>query len=575
MEKRVNPESILVITFTRAAAIQMQERAAELIGYRDLRVVFGTFHSVFFNMLRLEGRYRSDSLLKDHEKYQYIKQILDSQDIEIQDYNEFFRDILSDISRYKCGQFVTGDKKAVDFEPVSVSLDVFLEIYNRYSQLLEKKNQLDFDDMCVQAYIMLRDNSDIRKRWQKRFKYIMVDEFQDIDILQYRIVSLLAGDEGNLFVVGDDDQSIYSFRGANPDIMLNFEKDYRTAERILLKNNYRSAPEIIASAGRLIQYNKNRFPKDYQAASDLKGQVVIKDYDDHTFEADYIINYIKEKASDETVAILGRTNNNLMYFANRLQENNINFEMKEMPRDFYSHFAVQDILSYLKLAAGLGQKSDFLRIMNSPDRNISREAVSSGEFNIDTVESYIMRHDKNNIAARRFFEDIRHICRIRPYAAITYIMKAAGYEDYLRFQAAKKNLSISELLGIIKELTQRAGEYRTIDGFLKNVEAYQKSLLELSEKQKQGDKAEDVFVATLHGSKGLEYDTVFLTDIAEGIMPYKKADSKTQTEEERRLFYVGMTRARKKLVLCSIKKDKERKLLGSRFISELLSDSQN
>ena len=252
----VEPGNILVITFTRAAAREMKERYERITGTGCSRVSFGTFHSVFFMILKLAYRYQASNIVKEEQRIQFIREQLDQTDLEIEDEGEFISSVLSEISLIK-GELMSLD----NYYAKSCSQTVFKELYDGYEHRLRKRGLLDFDDMLAMCYELFKERKDILQAWQRKYKYILIDEFQDINQIQYEIVKMLALPENNLFIVGDDDQSIYRFRGARPELMLGFEKDYPDAERILLDVNYRCVDPVIESAGKLIANNKNTFPE--------------------------------------------------------------------------------------------------------------------------------------------------------------------------------------------------------------------------------------------------------------------------------------------------------------------------
>ncbi len=248
---------ILVITFTKAAASQMKERFQRAMGDQKCPVTFGTFHAVFFGILKHAYHFASTNILREEQKYQYIKEIIEKMDLEIEDESEFISGIITEIS------LVKNDRIPLEhYYSTNCPEEVFREIYGSYQKKLERARLLDFDDMLVYTWELFKERPDIRSGWQKRFRYILIDEFQDINQIQYEVVRMLAQPEDNLFIVGDDDQSIYRFRGARPEIMLNFGKDYPQAAVVKLEENYRSVENIIAGAGRVIRNNTTRYPKE-------------------------------------------------------------------------------------------------------------------------------------------------------------------------------------------------------------------------------------------------------------------------------------------------------------------------
>ena len=242
----VEPGGVLVITFTKAAAVEMKQRFQKLMGGRTLPVSFGTFHAVFFSILKHAYRYDASNIVREEQRVQFIRELMDKLNLDVEDEAEFINSILSEISAVK------GDMINLDYYySKNCSEEIFKKLYQGYEDALVRKNLLDFDDMLVMCYELFTQRKDILSAWQKKYRYILVDEFQDINRVQYEIVKMLAQPENNLFIVGDDDQSIYRFRGAKPEIMLGFQKDYPQAQKTLLGINYRSTSNIVETAGRL------------------------------------------------------------------------------------------------------------------------------------------------------------------------------------------------------------------------------------------------------------------------------------------------------------------------------------
>ena len=342
-ERGVSPSEILVITFTKAAAAQMRQRYQKLYSQDETGVRFGTFHAIFFMILKYAYHYTADNIVREEVRREILKEQIHRTELEIQDENEFISDLESEISRVK------GDR--IDLEHYYSPLcsgEIFRKIFTGYQRELERRRLLDFDDMLVYCYELLSQREDILKMWQQQFGYILVDEFQDICLVQYDIVKLLAAPENNLFIVGDDDQSIYGFRGAKPDIMKQFLKDYPHVKKTLLDVNYRCDPAIVEAAGRVISHNKNRMSKKIQAATarafqweldeghegctvreDATGQVIlsVRHYDKVMEEnkeiREQILAYQKKSIPLGEMAVLFRTNTQARALSSKLMEYNI------------------------------------------------------------------------------------------------------------------------------------------------------------------------------------------------------------------------------------------------------------
>lgn len=306
-EEGVNPSSILVITFTRAAATEMQKRYEQMTQTGCAKPAFGTFHSVFFMILKLAYRYDANSIVREEQRVEFLRELLKRHEIETEDESEFISGVLSEISMVK------GEMIGVEhYYAKSCSADVFRRLYKGYDLALREAGLLDFDDMLVMCRELFEQRTDILQAWQRKYRYILIDEFQDINRIQYEVIRMMALPENNLFIVGDDDQSIYRFRGARPEIMLGFEKDYPGTKKILLDQNYRSTAQIIGAAGQLIGHNKTRFSKDITAVRGPGHSVVAKEFADPGAEARAIAaqlrDYMRLGVPYEDIAVLYRTN---------------------------------------------------------------------------------------------------------------------------------------------------------------------------------------------------------------------------------------------------------------------------
>ena len=370
-QMKVRPSNILVITFTRAAAEEMKRRFHSFPGMEKAPVTFGTFHAVFFMMLRRAYHYQGKDILREPDRIRFLKEIVQEMDLEIEDENEFYQGILNEISCVK-GEMISLPL----YHSNNLADDLFRQIFERYEERLRKDGLLDFDDMLVFCYDLLRKREDILKMWQERFPYILIDEFQDINRIQYEIVRMLAGDRENLFVVGDDDQSIYRFRGAKPEIMLGFPRDYRNAARIVLPTNYRSSREIVESSGKLIHNNKKRYVKELKAARGSKVPVVYRKVDDPSAECTDIVGgiefYHEKGIPYEEMAVIFRTNTQPRLLVGRLIEYNIPFRMRDMIPNIFEHWIARNLVDYLRLSWGEMDRKIFLSVMNRPKRYISR-----------------------------------------------------------------------------------------------------------------------------------------------------------------------------------------------------------
>lgn len=574
----VAPSNILVITFTKMAANEMKERFLKLAkdnneictGVKDAdRVTFGTFHAVFFTILKHAYNYTAANIASEEQQREAVRQSIMRQHIDIEDENEFITQVLSEISKVK------NDKIAPEmYYSINCSENVFRNIYADYSQMLSRNRLIDFDDMLVYCYELLSKRQDILAAWQDKYKYILIDEFQDINRVQYDVVRLLAGREQNIFIVGDDDQSIYGFRGAKPAMMLNFNRDYKNVVQIKLDVNYRSSPQIVNAARRVIEHNTARFDKDIRTLNDNSDAVDIRQFEDMAEENSMIIENIRQsiinnerKYSD--IAVLTRTNIGGRQLIGKFIEYNIPFVTRDSIPNLYEHWIAFNMSAYIKMALGSREREIFLKIMNKPKRYISRDMLM--EENVDFTLLRQRYADKSWMVERidDLEGDLRVLSRCSPLAGINYIRRGIGYDAYLREYCREKHINEDELFGIIDEIQESAREFNTYEEWFAYIEEYNCELKrQAANKKKAGGGYDAVTVCTMHSSKGLEYEEVYIIDANEGVMPYAKAVLDEEIEEERRMFYVAMTRAKKKLHIFSVNERYNKRLEVSRFVEE-------
>lgn len=567
----VHPSKILVITFTKAAALEMKERFQKLAG-ENLPVVFGTFHSIFFMILKYAYGYTSANVLGEEEKKQYLKEIVAKQQIEMDDEAEFFTSLISEISLVK-GEMISLEH----YYSNTCSDDIFRTIYNEYEKYLREHGKIDFDDMLVFTYELFKAREDILKQWQNRFRYLLVDEFQDINRVQYEIVKMLAKPEDNLFIVGDDDQSIYRFRGANPEIMLGFERDYPSCEKTLLNINYRCSKDIVDGAKRVIKNNTKRFKKEIKANAGEFLPIQIHEVKNQREENQVILDQIHEYNRKgmlySEMAVIFRTNTQPRLLLEKLMEYGIPFKIRDGIPNIYEHFIAKNLMSYFKMAHGNRERAEFLQIMNRPKRYLSREYLQNPTISFSELK--IQLSDKKWLVERieQLESDLLMISKMTPYAGINYIRKGIGYEKYLKEYAEFRKMNYDDLLEVLDEIQTGSKEFKTVVDWFRHIREYSEHM---KDQVKQGQKNTDaVMMMTMHSSKGLEFETVFLLDANEEVTPHKKAVKEADLEEERRMFYVAMTRAKKYLHIFSVEDYFSKKLPRSRFLGELLFDKDD
>ncbi len=601
LEQGVPPEQILVITFMKEAALSMQNRFQEMAkaagGSRFYPVNFGTFHSIFYHILRESKVLRSNELLKNSEKKNLILPILKTyarNHEEVQDakqgpdtLNEDAASVLSAIGYYKN----TMEMDAAAAKAPARWRQDFQAVLKEYEQAVKRTGRLDFDDMLYNCKQLLQKDDTARNYWQKRFRYILIDEFQDINPVQYEAVKLLAASPYNLFAVGDDDQAIYGFRGSQPECLRRFQEEFG-AKQLLLDVNYRSKAEIVDASLMVIEENKDRFLKHLRAASgsgnpDGTVPVGIHAFPDREGQYGYLCQSIAAGlAAGESCAALFRTNSYMQGFAARCKAMGIPYEMKESASSIYEHFIVKDVMAYLWLATKKGMREHMLRVMNKPSRYISREAVGPGEADFGKMREY---YDRAELPGRQAMEakerlsflerQLTSLAGRSPRLSVSYILKGIGYEQYLKELSGKEPEKWEEWQELLEWLKEDAAAYKDVEEWAAFQEEYAKTLEQEREagrkkrgpeEKKQAGK-QGVHLLTVHGAKGLEYDRVWIPDCNEKVFPHGTMPEESAVEEERRIFYVAMTRAKKNLELSYLTGTKERPRQPSRFLNPLYS----
>lgn len=570
MKHKVRPEEILVITFTKYAAWEMKNRTRSICGPSSYAVTFGTFHGIYYGILKWAYRLNQSNLLSDEEKYKILREILPGIDWDQEPEADEEKDYLQELA-IEIGNVKNNCMDIEEYEPVKYTTEKFRKLYRTYEETKKKYRKIDFEDMLIQCRDLFMKRPDILKKWQEKFQYILVDEFQDVNQAQYDVVRMLAAPQDNLFVVGDDDQSVYGFRGAKPGIMKEFMKDYPKARQILLDVNYRSSGYIVKGALRVIGNNKIRFEKKIEAFRKPDETVHVQEVKDPVQEAEYVLERIREYrekgVSYTEMAVLYRTNVDARAMSELMTEYQIPFVMKEHLNNIYEHFIALDMISYLRLSQGEYDRKYFLQIANRPNRYLTRESMKTGNVSYESLRRYYRDKDWMVDRIDQLEWDMKMICDKTPYAAIQYIRKRMGYDEFLKEYAAYRKISSEDLFAVLEEIWQNSKGYGTIKEWFEHIESYGKMLKE--QNKKNGEK-EGVNLMTMHAAKGLEFDTVFVIEANEGSCPYKKATADEEIEEERRLFYVAMTRAKRKLVISYVKEKNGKDLLPSRFVSELL-----
>jgi DNA helicase II / ATP-dependent DNA helicase PcrA len=552
----VAPHNILAVTFTNKAAKEMRERVEVLIHKHlpsdraaiDSLPLVTTFHSLGVRLLRefheTVGLRRHFTIYDKSDSQKIVKQAIEKAGYNPKEFEP--RKILSIISRAKGDAMsLLAFKDAANSFPEQVAA----EVWDKYEETLRTEHALDFDDLLAKTLNLLKDNASVRETLQARFKFIHVDEYQDTNRVQFSIMELLAGKNHNLCVVGDIDQNIYSWRGADIKNVLQFEKNFPQATTILLEENYRSTKTIIAASNDIIKKNKNRVDKTV-FTNNHEGEKItlyagMTGYD----EAEYVALTAKSLIADGTdpsaIAILYRTN----FQSRSLEEAFLNFEVpyQLLGTKFFERKEIKDVLSYLRLALNPGSNADLTRVINTPARGIGKVTMLKV---IEGKRSELNKGAQDKVLAfDKILLEIAEIATKKPLSeTIKFIMQRSGIEAELKAEGTEEAL---ERIENLRELVTLASRFNDTDPSeaveqLLETAALQSDQDELKEKSEQNA----VRLMTIHAAKGLEFTYVFITGLEEGLFPHERLDDgRTDKEEERRLFYVALTRAEKKLFL--------------------------
>lgn len=563
---QIAPVHILVVTFTKAAAIEMKSRFLRMCNQTNTQVRFGTFHAVFFEILKYAYHFTAANILGEEKKYALLKEMIGRMHLDVEDEGEFVRDMIQEISLVKTERI-----PLEHYYSKAISEEIFRKIYREYERRLEQENLIDYDDIMVYTWELFRQRKDILAGWQNRYQYILIDEFQDINKLQYDIMKMLAAPRNNLFIVGDDDQSIYRFRGAKPELMLNFPKEYPDVHKILLDLNFRCPQNIVHTASRVIGRNCVRFEKRIRAVKEDGYPIEYKVFPNAFQESVSILkkiqDYRKMGYSYGDMAILYRNNTDARTISQKLMEYNVPFQMRDSIPNLYDHWIARNMMAYLKAAMGNRERSLLLQIINRPKRYIARECLDRSMVDFEELRKYY--DDKYWMIEKidKLENDLRILGRMDPYTALNYIRHGIGYEEYLKEYADFRKMNVEDLYEVLDQIMESAKGCQDHSEWFERIEEYAKLLEQQKSQQKFGEDA--VTLTTLHSAKGLEYAVVFLIDVNEGVIPYKKAILEADIEEERRMFYVGITRAKERLHIYYVKEKYGKSLKPSPFLTGL------
>lgn len=556
---------ILVVTFTKAAATEMKER----FGDRGSdRILFSTFHSLFFRILRRTYGYTSEKIMGEEEKFKVLQGILSEKNWSLNDPDEFISQFMMQAS-FMGNELLT----PMEFIPDGMERDMFRQMHRAYEGYKERQGKLDFDDMLIQCYELLMEDQKTLAFWQEKFPYIMVDEFQDINRVQYECLRLLAAPRNNLFVVGDDDQSIYGFRGSRPDFLLEFERQYPESQNVVLDINYRSSDRILSLAGKVIDVNERRFGKELKGANGKGEKVSFFLAEDTTAEAEKVAEKIGGLLEDgialNEIAVIYRTNLQGGAFARALYRRGIPFVMRDGGGNIYDHWIAKDMLAYLTLGESADADSALRRIINKPKRYISKDTLEeAGKMPYTLLRSFFVCPSLKKWqeeSLENLQRDLVQIGKRNPYDGINYIRRVIGYDEYLEEYAAFRKSSGRAFLEIADEITEIAKKTIDLREFRGNLEEMSRQMQEQVREKNVIKKG--VTLSTMHGAKGLEFYAVFLPSLTEGVVPHERAME--GLEEERRLFYVALTRTKEKLCLSATRNRYGKETKPSRFLKEM------
>ncbi|MBS1315260.1 MAG: ATP-dependent helicase [Anaerotignum sp.] len=565
------PQEILALTFSKAAAEEMKSRFENLNGASG--VSFGTFHSIFFRILRSRYGWNVEQIFQEEERRNILRNSIEAEKWDIPDLEEYISQFFSQLSLMNSEL-----EQPNRFTPVGMPVEEFRKLYRAYEGYKERHEKLDFDDMLTQCYQLLREDAAVREYWQRKYKFILVDEFQDVNQAQFACLQILAEKHQNLFVVGDDDQSIYAFRGARPDFLLHFPTLYPAAKKVTLNTNYRSTERIVNLAERVIGNNEVRFVKNMKGIGEAGDKVTFFLAEDAAKEAEHIAEKIGRLLDEGVplteIAVIYRTNLQGGAFARELYKRGIPYDLRDNSGNVYEHWVAKDFLAYLLLAENEESDSALRRILNKPKRYIGKDLLAEAE----TMPYTLLRSffvcpslkgwQEENLENLRI--DLNQIRKRTPYDAVKYIRKVIGYDEYLEEFAAYRRTSAQVLQEIADEIMETAKDCADVRSFREQLERLSLQMKEQS--RKKGQKRNGVALMTMHGAKGLEFRAVFLPSLVEGIVPHEKGMD--TVAEERRLFYVAMTRASEKLCLSAILQRYEKERKPSRFLAEMGLDAE-
>lgn len=506
-----DPSTILVLTFSKSAALELKTRFDKSVDNEFYPVNFGTFHSVFYHIIKDTNHFTNLNVITTPQKRKFIKSIIKNHSIFDVYEQDLLDAIITNISTFKNNGGLNWNEDNL------MTKEQFLLIYEEYQQILYSQRMIDFEDMMIRCHELLRNNQNILSYYREKFKSILIDEYQDINTIQYEIIKLLVYPNNNIFAVGDDDQAIYGFRGSKPEIMQLFQNDFTNAKIIKLNTNYRSSRNIIDLADIIIRENEMRFPKEFIANNGEGHPVKVKKFQSKEAERNYLISDLKEKQQlnqlKET-AILFRTNVEATYYSEILMQSNIPFFIREKPKNSYQSFIFQDLFHYIKLSESIHvfMPEDFFAVMNKPLRYLNRNAFINDTITIEGLLSFYKEKTYMIPIIQKLDYDMKRMKEMNLFSKVNYIRKAIGYDDYLEDLSYRNHVSVDNYKQEITIIQDKMNLFGSLEELISHM-----NKMELLENQLKYDKNNDrikdgVNIMTFHSAKGLEYRNVYIPD---------------------------------------------------------------
>ncbi len=568
-ENRIKEKKILTITFSKMAALEMRTRFQMWFGEEYRKYAdFSTIHAFAYTIVRDYYNKHGKALNILNNNYSILANIL-KEEYKNKYYSSINVEEIENLSN-KIGYVTNMMLNPYEYMDYGIKIKNFSNIYDNYQEYKVQNNLIDFDDMLIYCVKILKNVKNYNSYIKNTYQYIQVDEVQDTSKIQHEIIKLISN--SNLFMVGDDDQSIYSFRGSYPEFILNFKNQYKDSKIYYLDNNYRSDKHIVNTARKFIEINDCRYEKNIYTKNKAQNEVNIAKFDTRAKQSKFVLKKILE-SRDENIAVLYRNNISSIIIANSLSSNNIDFYIKEDKNKFFNNFVVLDITAFIKLSLNLYDKKSFSRIYYKSYTYFSKTMcnfVLDDSYPKLTVINKLRKYknlNKNNIKnIKRFKKDLEAVSKLTPMEAVEYIKNEIEYMEYLNRLDEEGRVNYSSALLMLEILSEIAANCLTLADFLNKID-------ELNDKIKQSskNKGSRITLSTIHSVKGLEFDTVLMIDNIDGEFPPDEKGKTTEEyeemlEEERRVFYVGMTRAKKYLYILAPQKT-------SLFVNEIIYGS--